>query len=157
MKSRRKWIVLAAAAVAAASVAAVLFWPGAGDGEIEAAPYSGNPACEKVVAKLPADLLGKSRHDTGVRGTAAWGGEAVVLRCGVTPPLPTTMRCVSVNGVDWVIDEARAERDGVRSVTTYGRRPAVEVTFFGASESAGDGLVDLTDSVKGIPQTAHCM
>ncbi len=60
---------------------------------------------------------------THSRTVHAWGDPAIIARCGVTPPPPTTDECFTENGVDWVAQELT---DGVR-FTTYGRTPAIEV------------------------------
>lgn len=100
---------------------------------VDVAPHATDPVCASVVLALPQSLgEGLDRIDTDAQATAAWGEQraAVVLRCGVEPPGPTTDRCQSVttpNGptVDWVV----VEEDGDWTFTTYGRVPAVEVTI----------------------------
>lgn len=54
---------------------------------------------------------------------AAWGDPAVIARCGLTPPGPTTDPCLTVDGVDWII---RRLSDGA-AFTTFGTDPALEV------------------------------
>ncbi|MCC2335627.1 DUF3515 domain-containing protein [Cellulomonas wangsupingiae] len=98
---------------------------------VTVAPHATDPVCASVVLSLPASLGdGLTRVDTDAQATAAWGEprEAVVLRCGVEPPGPTTDRCESVTTpggptVDWVV----VEDDGDWTFTTYGRVPAVEL------------------------------
>ncbi len=122
----------------------------------ESAPNAGHPACGRAAAHYPPQLLGKKRSAPAAEGVAVWGDGAVVLRCGTTPPKPTTDPCVNVNGVDWVLREGPSD-SGERVLITYGRDPAIEVTVAEASASAGDGLVDLGPAVEEIPQTAHCV
>ena len=102
-----------------------------------AAPYATDPVCAQVVLATPDELAaGLKRQDTDAQATTAWGDEAgaVVLRCGVEPLGPTTDRCQTVEAadgtsVDWVVvasdpdDEASSDR----TVTTYGRVPAVQL------------------------------
>ena len=98
---------------------------------VTVAPHATDPVCASVVLSLPASLGdGLARVDTDAQATAAWGEprQAVVLRCGVEPPGPTTDRCESVTTpggptVDWVV----VEDDGDWTFTTYGRVPAVEL------------------------------
>ncbi len=98
---------------------------------VTVAPYAADPVCASVVLATPDELAdGLPRVDTDAQATTAWGtpGSAVVLRCGVEPPGPTTDSCRSVetpNGpsIDWVV----VEDDGDWTFTTYGRVPAVEV------------------------------
>lgn len=54
---------------------------------------------------------------------AAWGDPAIIARCGLAPLAPTTLSCVTVDGVDWVV---RSLSDG-SAATTYGTDPAIEV------------------------------
>ena len=74
---------------------------------VEAAPDAANPACAPEMIALPDSIGDAALRKTTSQATAAWGDpSAVVLRCGVASPGPTTDRCVTVNGVDWVIREA---------------------------------------------------
>ncbi|WP_369047414.1 DUF3515 family protein [Sinomonas sp. P10A9] len=76
---------------------------------VQPAPGAANPACAPLMLALPDSLGDASLRKTTSQATAAWGDPAaVVLRCGVASPGPTTDRCVSVNGVDWVIKETNA-------------------------------------------------
>ncbi|MGK5631312.1 DUF3515 family protein [Streptomyces sp. URMC 123] len=160
MKSRTGRALLITASLAALSAAAVAGcgWP-ADDGRrgVDAAPDGASAACAKVMSRLPSSVLGAPRRATKGAGTAAWGSSSIVLRCGVAPPAPTVAPCLSVNGVDWVLDERRFDREHVRSLTTYGRDPAVEVTFFAAADSAGDGVAALDEAVRGLPRTSSCL
>ncbi len=84
-----------------------------------------NPVCVKAAAAWPASVSGRTTVATDPADPAvhAWGDPAIVARCGVAAPGPTTDDCLTVNGVDWV---ATPLSDGTRFVT-YGRDPAVEV------------------------------
>ena len=74
---------------------------------VEPAPDAANPACAPEMIALPDSIGDAALRKTTSQATAAWGDpSAVVLRCGVASPGPTTDRCVTVNGVDWVIREA---------------------------------------------------
>lgn len=84
-----------------------------------------------------------------------WGSPGIVLRCGVEPVGPTTLPCLEINGVDWVVDDAG---DPIRFLT-YGREPAVEVlvpTEYGR-ENASGALVDLEPAVSPLPQNRRCL
>ncbi|MFD7920779.1 DUF3515 domain-containing protein [Streptomyces sp. NPDC059740] len=122
---------------------------------VDQAPHAGDRACADALARLPRKLLGRQRVETTGAGTAAWGDGSVVLRCGVTPPAPTPDPCMTVDGVDWVLDEHRAQTEGVRTLTTYGREPAVEVTVGAREASPGDVLVDLERAVRPLRQGRH--
>ena len=87
-------------------------------------PHAADPLCAEVFVALPDQLGDLPRRETTSQSTAAWGNPAVVVRCGVEPPGPTTERCIGVADVDWV----QSGLDGGTRFTTYGRVPALEVT-----------------------------
>lgn len=124
---------------------------------VEPGPHAGDARCAKVLADVPQSLLGEPRDRVSGQAVAAWGDAAVVLRCGVTPPQPTGNLCVDVDGVDWVLDEARAARDGVKVLRTYGRTPVVEVVVDDGWGTPGDVLVVLDRAVVALPQAAECV
>ncbi|MGZ0067216.1 DUF3515 family protein [Microbacterium arborescens] len=106
----------------------------AGTVNVPAAPQANAPECADVMVRLPQSVAGAERRWTDSQATAAWGDPAtIILSCGVASPGPTTLRCESVAGVDWVIDESEAPRF---RVVTFGRTPAVELYF--DTESSDD-------------------
>jgi hypothetical protein len=128
---------------------------GCGGTTLEPGPDAAAPACAGVEQRLPATVLGAPEGTTDVEGAAVWGDPAVVLRCGVTAPGPTTDRCVTVDDVDWVFTE---DDDGYRFVT-FGRTPAVEVTVpkqIDRTEAPG-ALTEFTRSVAPLKQSRHCI
>ncbi|MEV5983596.1 DUF3515 family protein [Streptomyces sp. NPDC052051] len=124
---------------------------------IDSAPFAGDAKCDTVLDRLPEEVLSNSRDWVIGEGTAAWGGRKLTLRCGVPELDPTTDLCVSADGVDWVLDEATLKETGKSVLTTYGRSPAIEVTYSGRRENAGDVLTSLTSSVDWIPQRSRCL
>lgn len=78
--------------------------------------------------------------------TAAWGGPAIVLRCGVPVParLVPTSQLVIVNGVDWFSEQ---HPDGW-TFTATGRQAYVEVVVPAEYAPEVNPLVDLTAPVK---------
>lgn len=101
-----------------------------------------DPVCAQIVLATPTSLgAGLDQVPTTAQASRAWGSAAapVVLRCGVTPPGPTTERCVAVQAaggpsIDWLVvpDDSTADAATVGgqtswTFTTYGRVPAVEV------------------------------
>jgi hypothetical protein len=118
---------------------------------VDAAPRGDAPECGRIAKGFPSSLDGRERADGGAPGVAVWGDRAVVLRCGMPPPPPTTDPCVSVNGVHWVIKEAKF-RDGKKVVITYGRDPAVEVSISDRVAGIDGVLVELSEAVKPIRQ-----
>jgi hypothetical protein len=105
---------------------------------------------------LPVSVLGRAREPSSVVGTAVYGDPRIVVRCGVTPLGPTELRCLSVNDIDWVIDD----RNDPLVFTTYGRSPAMEVRIPATYPKAGDSaaLVDLQPVAQTLPKTSrHCI
>ena len=129
---------------------------GCGGSSLAAAPNAGDPACAEALGKLPQSLLGQSRGTSSVAGTAVYGDPEIVVRCGVTPLGPTELPCLTVNEVDWVIDE----RNEPLLFTTFGRAPSLEVRIPGSypKSDATGALVDLEASAQTLPTTSlHCI
>lgn len=79
----------------------------------------------------------------------------MLLTCGVTPPGPTEARCITIGGVDWIVDESQAPR---YLITTYGRTPAVEVFIDNEVVSSNDVLDRLGPIVSAaIPAERSCV
>ena len=114
--------------------------------------HATDPACAALVLATPDSLGdGLARRRTTAQATTAWGDPAIVLRCGVEPPGPTTERCVTVQSaqgpsIDWLVVQDGATGGATAgptptgqptagstpgtsdwTFTTYGRVPAVEV------------------------------
>ncbi|MFF2623279.1 DUF3515 domain-containing protein [Oerskovia jenensis] len=129
---------------------------------VPVADDAANPKCAEVVLALPDELGELPKVKTDSQATAAWGepGAAVTLRCGVTPPEPTTDLCQSVSStagsVDWIVTD-----DGKDTWTfvTYGRDPAVEVQISPAVKNSRstDFVSDLNRAVSKVGQTRYCM
>ncbi|WP_308799498.1 DUF3515 family protein [Agromyces silvae] len=120
----------------------------------DAAEDASDVGCADVVVRLPDVVAEQEQRETNAQGTGAWGTPAtVLLRCGVTPPGPTEDRCVSVDGVDWVIDESDPPR---YRFTTYGRTPAVEVVVDNDVVSGTTAITDLSRAVSAIPAERAC-
>lgn len=118
------------------------------------APQATDADCAAVIVRLPDVVAGQAERETNAQGTGAWGNPAsVLLRCGVEPLGPTTDRCVSVDGVDWVIDESDAPR---YLFTTFGRTPAVEVLIDNDVVSGTTAIADLSSAVSAIPAEGGC-
>lgn len=135
----------------------VLLASGCADGRIAsvtAAENAADPACAPAMIAMPDEIGDHSLRPTDSQATAAWGDPAaVVLRCGVEPPAPTTDQCISAEGVDWVVSE---EGENWR-ITTYGRSPAVEVLFAQDRVSSDSVMVTLASAVGRIPAERGCV
>ncbi|KHK97577.1 hypothetical protein LK09_12070 [Microbacterium mangrovi] len=125
-------------------------------------PHADDPRCAEVMTDLTAlsggTLGGQDRRWTDAQSTAAWGNPAtIILACGVTPPGPTTLKCVSIGGVDWIVDSSKTPK---LTVTTYGRTPAVQL-FLDSSAGSGVDPNEVLDTVgrlvaQDTRQTAQC-
>ncbi|MCU1507361.1 MAG: hypothetical protein QOG18_102 [Microbacteriaceae bacterium] len=112
-----------------------------------------NADCANVIVHLPQSVAGKAIRQTDAQATSAWGDPAaIILRCGVTPPGPTTDICYTVKGIDWVIDSSKQP---VYTFTTYGRDPAVQVVV-DSTLTSGQGTIvldELANPVSFIAQS----
>jgi hypothetical protein len=121
--------------------------------EVTLAPLAGQPACAN--ATWPSTVGGRQQITTAPEdaSAAAWGSPAIIARCGLVAPAPTTDSCVSVDGVDWVVRELS---DG-SGATTYGREPAVEVLAPSAHGPVTLLLPAFSAVAKALPETGrHC-
>ncbi|MFF4900052.1 DUF3515 family protein [Streptomyces sp. NPDC001068] len=143
-------VAAAGLAAAAALVAYELRSPVFG---LAQGPLARDPACAGIADRYPGRLGGATRDPVTFEGLAVWGRGAVELRCGVTPPAPTTDACVSVDGVDWVWRERAGERG---HLVTYGRSPAVEVSIARSVSRPDAVLLDLSHLVAPLPAGAGC-
>lgn len=122
--------------------------------DVTAAKDAANPACAPMMVALPDAIGDAGQRKTNSQATAAWGDPSqVILRCGVNVPGPTTDRCVSVNGIDWVIKEGNP----VWTLTTYGRDPATEILMDPEKISSATVLADLSAAAGKIPATRKCV
>lgn len=122
--------------------------------QVDAAEDAANPACAPMMVILPEFVADAERRETSSQATAAWGDPSkVILRCGVPVPGPTTDRCVTVNGIDWVLHEGEESW----TATTYGREPATELIFDPDEVAESTILVDLADAAAEVPQTNKCI
>ena len=76
-----------------------------------------------------------------------------VLRCGVTVPGPTTDKCVTINGVDWVTKE----NDTSWTFTTYGRDPATELILSTNKIPSDTALTEISAAASKIAATRGCL
>lgn len=98
---------------------------------LQPAPDANNPKCADIMVRLPGNLAGQSRVWTDAQSTASWGTPTkIIFTCGVTPPGPTTLKCVSLSGIDWIVDESKQPN---YRITTFGRNPAVQVYVDGGA------------------------
>lgn len=123
---------------------------------LDPAEGANDPLCADVVVRLPDSVDGQQRRWTDAQATGAWGDPtAVILTCGVETPGPTEARCITIGGVDWIVDESEAPR---YRITTYGRTPAVQVFLDNEVVSSNDVLDRLGTIIGGtIPVDTECV
>nr|WP_279672524.1 DUF3515 domain-containing protein [Flexivirga meconopsidis] len=144
------------ATAAGGTVALALTLAGCGSNgpkPVDASPAdkASNPLCAKVSQHWPATVSNEKprKLTTDSPTVRAWGDPAIIARCGVTSPGPTTDECVSANNVDWV---ATKLSDGTRYVT-YGRTPAIEILV--PTKYGGWPLAAFSGAAAQIPQGSH--
>jgi hypothetical protein len=122
---------------------------------LEPAENAADPGCAEISARLPDTVVGLEYRETNAQGTGAWGTPtAVILRCGVAEPAPTsTLPCVLVDNVYWLRDDTNAPS---YVFTTYGRSPATEVIVNRDAASPGASLFDLVGAVSFTTETGQC-
>lgn len=137
------------------------WWAGQGGGDarygLRAAERASGPACAGLAGRWPGRLDGHDRERVAVTGAEAWGGGAVTARCGLVSPGPSPDPCMSVNGVDWLLELARSRQSGKKVLVSYGRTPAVEVTISPGVRAVDSVLIDLSEAVAPITQRSHCL
>ncbi|MGO3148105.1 MAG: DUF3515 domain-containing protein [Leucobacter sp.] len=121
---------------------------------METAVDANNPACADVIVRLPDTVDGLDRRTTNAQATGAWGDPAsVLLYCGIEASGPTTDTCVSVDGVDWIIDESRAP---LYRFEAYGRSPGLEVIVDSEQANGTNVIAALSSVTEQLPQERKC-
>lgn len=116
-------------------------------------PLAGREPCATIA--WPASVGGVESVPTEPAdpATHAWGDPAIIGRCGVPVVPPTTLECLGVDDVDWVLEPLS---DGIR-FTTYGRDPAMQVLVPDAYAPEPLVLGSLTETARTLPATGrHC-
>lgn len=140
---------------------------------LRAAPYAADPICGQILLALRGDRFSFPERPVTAQSTMAWGTEdaAIVLRCGVEPPAPTTDRCLGVTSsdgteIDWINPENDSElipshadlEIGSWTFITYGRAPAVEIVVPAALQiEPADVLQGVSLAVSQAPAFSECV
>ncbi|MFB6620545.1 DUF3515 family protein [Streptomyces sp. NPDC085524] len=149
---------LSAAAAATALLALAACSPAGSEARVDPPPTP--PAevaglCAALHGELPETVAGQARTRTEPESplTAAWGGSAIVLRCGI--PRPPAMadpeqEGVQVNGVSWLLEKLD---DGGFRFTTGMRKAYTEVVVDKEHATDAGMLVGLSTAVaKTVPE-----
>ena len=114
-----------------------------------------NPACAKVIVRLPQDTDGLAKRSTNSQSTAAFGTPvAVTLRCGLKPVMVSALPCLSAGGVDWLVDESNKPK---YTFISFGRTPATEITVDSTKASGATVLEDLGQAVQFTAVSKKCL
>ena len=121
---------------------------------LSAAEEANSVACANLQVRLPATVDGLSLRSTDAQSTAAWGEPAAVLyRCGLPEVTVSKLKCVTSEGIDWLVDDSAAP--SYRFIT-FGRNPASEV-IIDANKAVGVNVLDqLASTIKFQPATSNC-
>lgn len=147
---------LATAAGLGIGVALAMTACGPGAAVVDAAQDAANPDCAPAMLAMPGEISDQEQRETTSQATTAYGDPAaMIVRCGVTPPDPTTELCTRVNGVDWIIRET--DEDNQWQAVSYGRDPAFEATFDTTVVPSSTALIDLSSAVSTVEQDRECL
>ncbi|AWZ07060.1 MULTISPECIES: DUF3515 domain-containing protein [unclassified Streptomyces] len=157
-RHRRPFSLLAALTALAAPAALAGCSPG--DSEARVSLPSAPPAdvagfCAALHKELPGTVSGKDRTPAVPASdlTAAWGGSAIVLRCGIPRPgkmLDPKQDGVEVNGVGWLLEKLD---DGGYRFTTGMRLAYTEVLVDKEHATDAGMLVGLSAAIaKTVPE-----
>ena len=138
--------------------AATLALTACGDSPVAAKPaaQASSSECAAVAKSWPKTVAGLDSYPNSADSTTvhAWGknaDDALIARCGVTSPGPTSDACFSANDVDWV----QIPVSGGTRYVTYGREPAIEVLVPSSANLDGTLLAAFAPAAKKIAQGHH--
>ncbi|MCS0635004.1 DUF3515 domain-containing protein [Streptomyces sp. LP05-1] len=142
------------AVVALTACSAFLAGCGSSEGyNLTKPPFGGNPACGTLTGKVPDELGGHRKEESGVAGAVAWGEEGdIILYCGMPEPKAGD-DCRTEGGVDWAAQKPADDRTA-KMFATQGRNPAVQVRFRSKDADASAVLSALAPAVKDIKATS---
>ncbi|MBS1674481.1 MAG: DUF3515 family protein [Actinobacteria bacterium] len=122
---------------------------------LKSAGNANSPECAEVTVRMPDTIGTLTARTTDAQATAAWGDPtAVVFACGLEAPAPTTKQCVTINAVDWIVDDSESP---YLRLTTYGREPAAQAYVDTTRISADAALEALAPAVQKLPKKSACI
>lgn len=113
------------------------------------------PACQALAPLWPASVSGRPARAVSVDSPAAraWGDPAIVAICGYPALEPTTLDCLGVDDVDWVVQPI----EGGTRFTAYGRSPTLDVLVPAAYGPAPLHLPAFGPVARALPTNGrHC-
>jgi Protein of unknown function (DUF3515) len=127
---------------------------GQGQPDVTAGPSATDPGCASLLSRVPQRLLDRPRGTIDVAGAAVWGDPAIVLRCGVERPGPSSDQCLVVDDAEWLFrEDAEAYR-----FTLFGRSPVLELSVPASIDrtQAPGALAELGAAVAPLPGKTRC-
>ncbi|RFA06624.1 hypothetical protein B7R21_19265 [Subtercola boreus] len=116
---------------------------------MDAAPNATDPGCAEVMVRLPDKLEGLDLRETNAQAAAAWGSPAsVLLTCGLPAQPPTSLPCLPVGTVEWIIDDSKP---AFTTATTHGRKPVTQVVINSTQTGGQAFLADLETAIAASP------
>lgn len=118
------------------------------------AEQANSTTCANLMVRLSDKVDGLQRRSTDAQSTAAWGEPAgVIFRCGLPEVKVSTLKCVTEQDIDWLVDDSKAPN---YRFITFGRNPASEV-IVDSSKAVGVSVLDEIGSTVAYQKaTAHC-
>ncbi|RFA07209.1 hypothetical protein B7R21_16270 [Subtercola boreus] len=116
---------------------------------MDAAPNATDPACAEIMVRLPDKLEDLDLRETNAQATAAWGSPAsVLLSCGLPVQPPTSLPCLPVGTVEWIIDDSNP---AYTTATTHGRKPVTQLVINNTENGGQTFLADLETAIAATP------
>ncbi|MEN9993039.1 MAG: hypothetical protein RLY83_609 [Actinomycetota bacterium] len=111
-------------------------------------------ACAELMVRLSDKVDGLPRRSTDAQSTAAWGEPAaVIFRCGLPLVTVSKLKCVTEEGVDWLVDDSAAP--SYRFIT-FGRNPASEVIVDSRKAVGVNVLDEIGTTIQFQKATTRC-
>ena len=111
-------------------------------------------SCAELMVRLSDEVDGLTRRSTDAQSTAAWGEPAaVIFRCGLPEVTVSSLKCISEEGVDWLVDDSKAP--SYRFIT-FGRNPASEVIVDSKKAVGVNVLDEIGTTIQSQEATATC-
>ena len=121
---------------------------------LQPADEANSVTCANLQVRLPDTVDGYSLRATDAQSTAAWGDPAaVIFRCGLPEVKVSEFKCITEDGIDWLVDDSKAP--SYRFIT-FGRNAASEV-IVDSTKAVGVNVLDqIGSTIKFQNATANC-
>ncbi|WP_182353985.1 DUF3515 family protein [Flaviflexus huanghaiensis] len=132
---------------------------------LDPTPHASDPVCAQMLMATPGEIGGFTRVNTTSQSTTAWA-DGSSFRCGLDQPGPSTDRCITVGGIDWLSLDSGDERipdnggDDTWTFLSYGRQPTVEIVITTDAVGAGavtDVLAQFSSALSIVEPQRECL